>query len=78
MAVEQSQAPLLALAQAGLNDPAQAFEQARPDFGPYRDLRQRYAELRRQVLPQWLAIPGGSSLKPGAVDGRVPLLEQRL
>lgn len=78
MAVQQSQAPLLAIAQAGLSDPAQAFEQARPDFGPYQQLRQRYAELRRQELPQWLAIPGGTLLKPGAVDGRVPLLEQRL
>ncbi|TBU92721.1 L,D-transpeptidase family protein [Phytopseudomonas dryadis] len=78
MVEQPSQAPLLAIAQAGLTDPAQAFEQARPDFSPYRALRQRYAELRRQALPQWLAIPGGTLLRPGAVDGRVPLLEQRL
>ncbi|SER29284.1 Murein L,D-transpeptidase YcbB/YkuD [Pseudomonas cuatrocienegasensis] len=71
-------APLLAIAHAGLAAPADAFEQARPTFAPYRELRQRYAALRRQPLPQWLAIPSGSLLRPGAVDARVPLLEQRL
>ena len=73
-----NQAPLLAAALAGIDEPAKAFEHARPSFAPYRALRQRYAELRRETLPQWLAIPGGSLLRPGAVDGRVPLLEQRL
>lgn len=75
---EPNDAPLLALALSGLSEPASAFEQARPAFTPYKALRERYAQLRRQPLPEWLAIPGGELLRPGAVDGRVPLLEQRL
>lgn len=77
-AEEPNNAALLALALAGLADPASAFEHARPDFTPYKALRKRYAQLRREPLPEWLAIPGGELLRPGAVDGRVPLLEQRL
>jgi murein L,D-transpeptidase YcbB/YkuD len=72
------QASLRALALTGLEHPDLAFEHARPEFAPYRALRRRYAELRRQPLPVWLAIPGGTLLRPGAVDGRVPLLGERL
>lgn len=70
--------PLLQLAEAHLANPAQAFAEARPNTEAYQKLRLRYAELRRQPLPAWLAVPAGPLLKPGAVDARVPLLEQRL
>lgn len=72
------QAPLLEAARQGLAEPGKAFAQVRPAYQPYRALRQHYAQLRRQPLPDWLAIPGGSTLRPGAVDGRVPLLGKRL
>ncbi|WP_287029500.1 L,D-transpeptidase family protein [Pseudomonas sp. UBA6310] len=70
--------PLLHLAEDHLSDPALAFAEARPATEAYQKLRLRYAELRRQPLPSWLAVPAGPLLKPGAVDARVPLLEQRL
>jgi murein L,D-transpeptidase YcbB/YkuD len=70
--------PLLQMAEAHLSDPALAFAGARPTSEAYQKLRSRYAELRRQPLPAWLAVPSGPLLRPGAVDARVPLLEQRL
>ncbi|WNW14079.1 L,D-transpeptidase family protein [Pseudomonas sp. DTU_2021_1001937_2_SI_NGA_ILE_001] len=69
---------MLGMALAEVARPERAFEQARPSLARYRDLRQRYAALRREPLPQWLAIPDGPLLRPGAVDERVALLEQRL
>lgn len=72
------QTALLADAEAGLDDLPAAFERARPDFKPYRELRRLYAARRGQPLPVWLPIPSGPLLKPGAVDARVPMLEQRL
>jgi len=62
----------------GLNDLAATFDQARPQFKPYRDLRRAWAELRRQPLPNWPRIPAGPLLRPGKSDPRVLLLEQRL
>lgn len=65
-------------AASGLDDLAATFDQARPQFRPYRDLRRAWAELRRQPLPSWESIPAGPLLRPGQGDARVPLLQQRL
>lgn len=69
---------LLKIARQGLEQPAEAFAQARPDLDLYRQLRQAHARLRRELLPHWPDIPSGSPLKPDMQDLRVPLLEQRL
>lgn len=69
---------LLDRAAQGLDDLPGAFDRARPAFPLYRQLRQAYAQLRRQGLPVWQPLPGGAALHPGDSDPRVPLLRQRL
>ncbi|MCQ4325188.1 murein L,D-transpeptidase [Stutzerimonas stutzeri] len=69
---------LLQIALDGLDDPAAAFDQARPSLELYRDLRGAYARLRAAPLPGWQAIPAGPALRPGMNDARIPLLRQRL
>ncbi|MCW3149299.1 L,D-transpeptidase family protein [Stutzerimonas stutzeri] len=76
--VRDDRQQLLAIAVAGLADLPDAFAQARPDLQHYLDLRAAYARLRRSPLPQWLAIPGGQTLRPQMRDRRVPLLRARL
>lgn len=71
-------AELLALAASGLQDMAQAFDQARPSAELYRNLRRAYAAQRQQPLPQWSVLAGGPLLRPGMEDARVPALAQRL
>lgn len=68
----------LARAWRGLDDPRQALASARPELPQYRQLRQVYAERRRQALPDWQPIPAGPSLHPDERDARVPLLRRRL
>lgn len=63
---------------SGLDDLPAAFARARPQLPAYRALRQAWAELRRQPLPQWNSVPGGPLLRPDTSDPRVPLLRQRL
>lgn len=67
-----------AFATSGLGDLPATFERARPQFKPYRNLRNAYARLRQQPLPAWPRIADGALLRPGKRDARVPLLEQRL
>jgi len=69
---------LLQIALDGLDDPATAFDRARPSLELYRDLRSVYASLRNAPLPDWQAMPSGPTLRPGMSDARVPLLRQRL
>lgn len=66
------------VALAGEADPLRAFERARPALAQYRNLRLAYARLRREPLGEWLALPAGPLLRPGAEDSRVPLLAERL
>lgn len=61
-----------------LDDLAAAFDRARPQFKPYRDLREVWAQLRRQPLPSWERIASGRLLRPGQQDERVPALARRL
>ncbi|MGY2291303.1 L,D-transpeptidase family protein [Pseudomonas sp. SDO528_S397] len=69
---------VLALAATGMQDLARAFDQARPSAPLYRSLRNAYASLRQQPLPQWDAVAGGPLLRPGMEDARVPELARRL
>jgi len=72
-------ARLLDIASAGLTQLEQAFNQARPSLEQYHNLRQAYARLRRQPLPDdWARIPAGQTLRSGMTDPRVPALRQRL
>ncbi|MFC3607668.1 L,D-transpeptidase family protein [Stutzerimonas tarimensis] len=68
----------LALAKAGLADPARAFEQARPAAEQYRHLRLAYARARQEPLADWFALASGPLLRPGMSDPRVAGLEARL
>jgi murein L,D-transpeptidase YcbB/YkuD len=69
---------VLALAAAGLQDMARAFDQARPSADLYRSLRNAYSAVRQQPLPHWNAVAGGPLLRPGMDDPRVPELARRL
>jgi len=69
---------LLNIADAGLKDIEQAFDQARPTFEQYHNLRKAHARLRAEPPRQWLQIPSGKTLRPGMSDARVILLRQRL
>lgn len=69
---------LLAFAATGLQDMAQAFDQARPSADLYRSLRNTYATVRLQPLPHWDPVATGPLLKPGMEDPRVPELARRL
>lgn len=69
---------LLSIAEAGLADPAKAFERARPSLDLYVNLRRVYAKLRHTASSAGKYIPEGPSLRPGMEDERVPLIEQRL
>ncbi|WP_248802521.1 L,D-transpeptidase family protein [Pseudomonas sp. MWU13-2100] len=71
-------AQVLRLAAIGLQDMAQAFDQARPDVELYRSLRRAYAARRQQPLAHWPAIAGGPLLRPGMEDARIPALAQRM
>ncbi|NWA24659.1 L,D-transpeptidase family protein [Pseudomonas gingeri] len=71
-------AELLALATTGLQDLAQAFDQARPNIELYRSLRRAYAAVRQQPLAHWSTIASGPLLRPGMEDARVPALAQRM
>lgn len=70
---------LATLSIANLDQPlAMAFTAARPQLPQYQRLREAYALLRQQPLGQWQALAEGPLLKPGARDGRVPALRDRL
>ncbi|SDZ28099.1 L,D-transpeptidase family protein [Pseudomonas salomonii] len=69
---------VLAFAATGLQDMAQAFDQARPSADLYRSLRNTYATVRLQPLPHWDPVATGPLLKPGMDDPRVPELARRL
>ncbi|MPQ68143.1 MULTISPECIES: L,D-transpeptidase family protein [Pseudomonas] len=71
-------AEVLTLAATGLQDMALAFDQARPNIELYRSLRRVYAEQRLQPLAHWQAIAGGTLLRPGMEDARIPALAQRM
>lgn len=71
-------AEVLAFAATGLHDMAQAFDQARPSADLYRSLRNAYAGVRQQPLPQWDPVAEGALLRPGMNDPRVPELARRL
>ncbi|MFL6536472.1 MAG: murein L,D-transpeptidase, partial [Pseudomonas sp.] len=71
------QAMVLHFAVAGLQDPAQAFELARPSLALYRDLRELYARQRQQPLADWQSVPSGPLLQPDKHDVRVPVLARR-
>lgn len=67
-----------AFAVTELDDLPAAFAQARPQFEPYRALREAYAAWRRNPPPSWPRIPAGKVLKQNMTDERVPLIERRL
>ncbi|MPR01577.1 hypothetical protein ALQ18_03573 [Pseudomonas marginalis pv. marginalis] len=69
---------VLAFAASGLQNMAQAFDQARPSADLYRSLRNAYSSVRLQPLPHWGAVAAGPLLRPGMEDPRVPELAQRL
>ncbi|WP_315338351.1 L,D-transpeptidase family protein [Pseudomonas grimontii] len=69
---------VLALAAVGLQDMAQAFDQARPSADLYRSLRNAYSTVRLQPLPHWDPVGSGPLLRPGMDDPRVPELARRL
>ncbi|UOK36581.1 L,D-transpeptidase family protein [Pseudomonas palleroniana] len=69
---------VLAFAATGLQDMAQAFDQARPSADLYRSLRNAYATVRLQPLPHWDPVANGPLLRPGMEDPRVPELARRL
>lgn len=58
---------------------AEAFDQARPQQPIYSALRAAMRRLRGIVAAGgWPTVPPGPSLKPGAIDPRIPALRQRL
>jgi murein L,D-transpeptidase YcbB/YkuD len=69
---------VLAFAATGLQNMAEAFDQARPSADLYRSLRNTYATVRLQPLPHWDPVAMGPLLKPGMDDPRVPELARRL
>ena len=69
---------VLAFAATGLQDMAQAFDQARPSADLYRSLRNAYSTVRLQPLPHWDPVASGPLLRPGMEDPRVPELARRL
>lgn len=70
---------LLLHAQADLDDPARAFDRTRPSTTLYRNLQRGLARFHAMAAQgEWVSIPAGRSLRPGAVDPRVPLLRTRL
>ncbi len=77
-AQQQETRRMQAIARAGLDDIAGAFEQARPALEPYHNLRKAYARLRQAPPASWLPLPSGKTLRPGMDDDRLPLLRQRL
>ena len=70
--------PQLTQSQRELGDLPLAFAQARPKIDEYQRLRNSYARLRQNPLPNWPQISSGQLLKPGMSDPRMPLIEQRL
>lgn len=78
VAPQRADARLLDIADAGLMNIERAFDQARPTFEQYHNLRKAHARLRAEPVQRWLPIPPGETLRPGMSDARVPLLRQRL
>ena len=76
--VTPDRSQILAIAEPGLNDVAQAFAQARPGFELYQNLRNVYAHQRQLPLPKWQSIADGALVRPGMQDPRIPALAQRL
>ena len=77
-AQQQEQDRMQAIARAGLDDVAGAFDAARPALEHYHNLRTAFARLRQAPQPTWLPLPPGKTLRPGMQDPRLPLLRQRL
>lgn len=77
-APQRADVRLLNIANTGLSDIEQAFDQARPTFEQYHNLRKAHARLRAEPAQLGLPIPPGETLRPGMSDSRVPLLRQRL
>ncbi|MBA1279005.1 L,D-transpeptidase family protein [Stutzerimonas stutzeri] len=78
VAPQRADERLLEIADAGLMTIVQAFDQARPTFEQYHNLRKAHARLRAEPAQRQLLIPAGETLRPGMSDARVPLLRQRL
>lgn len=78
VAPQRADARLLDIADAGLMNIERAFDQARPTFEQYHNLRKAHARLRAEPAQRWLPISPGETLRPGMSDARVPLLRQRL
>ncbi|MHA1546735.1 MAG: peptidoglycan-binding protein, partial [Alphaproteobacteria bacterium] len=71
--------PALVLATLGQSkNPARYLEGLQPSSVEYKVLRAAYLDLRSKTIVEWAPIPAGRSLKPGARDGRVAALRQRL
>lgn len=74
-----NRARLVELAELATEDPMRALAQARPDLPEYRVLRAALAPLRAvQALGGWPVVGAGPTLRPGALDPRVPVLRERL
>lgn len=70
--------PWLKMALDGLDDPAQALADARPDSRRYRNLRLGYRLAREQLPDDWPEIPPGPTLARGDWSERVALIRERL
>ncbi|QJD58623.1 L,D-transpeptidase family protein [Pseudomonas sp. gcc21] len=68
---------LIELAAAAVDDPAEAFNRARPAMRLYRQLRAAYAELPAQSV-DLLPLPAGPTIKPDKDDPRLPQLARHL
>jgi murein L,D-transpeptidase YcbB/YkuD len=77
-AINPLQPSVLGIAWDGVEEPARAFDQARPAGPRYQTLRRVYAERRRETPLQWQRLPAGPPLRAGGSDPRVPDLARRL
>jgi murein L,D-transpeptidase YcbB/YkuD len=70
------------IADAGLNDIPAAFAAARPRDQGYEALRTAYGVLHARVTSpgarDWIPLPSGPALRPGATDARVLILRRLL
>lgn len=78
MAPDRSLASILPIARAGLDDPAIAFQRARPERPRYRHLRAAYRAYRQSPPSYGATVPPGPELRPGERGQRVVALRQRL
>ena len=76
--VIDAQHSTLSIALAYLDNPAQAFDHARPANPRYQHLRQAYGQLRLRPPATWAELPSGPLLKPHSQDVRLPALRLRL